>query len=392
MKKIIVFNHDISVTGSTKSLSLLIEYLSNQYEFIVYNPDSEPVINFFENKGITVRKLKIPFIKAGVLDFHFSNFEILSIKSILKNIFKYIAGTILSIVIIFKEKPAIIIANEYVYIHYLFGGFLFRKKCYSYIRSKVLKTKSGFPLKFLSYHLNLYCDRIFAISVEEKEQFNFNSKLFSKIDVVGELFLLPPNNPKINSEKNIRTIINVGGISKIKGTLLFIEAAQKLLAKYNDIEFVIYGPENSRNSNSNLEYYDLCMSKIHFNSINNRIRYEGFLDPIDKALSTAWLLVSTSTISHFSRPIIESWRFGIPVVASDIQHQKDMVVSGGLLFENNSVDDLSEKIESLILSKQQYDLLKQQSFQNYNQYYNLSIKIMNRYKIYFKNEKCELPN
>jgi glycosyltransferase involved in cell wall biosynthesis len=56
--------------------------------------------------------------------------------------------------------------------------------------------------------------------------------------------------------------------------------------------------------------------------------------------------VSTSNLSHFSRPIIEAWAQKKSVIASDTEHSQNLIVDhfDGLLYENMNTFDLQNRI------------------------------------------------
>lgn len=140
-----------------------------------------------------------------------------------------------------------------------------------------------------------------------------------------------------NIESNKKNIIFIGRLIKRKGIFEFLEIAKNERGKkYN---FLIYGDGD-----------DNIKDKIYkFTKKTNNISYVGYKNYINEIFENAFIFLFPSKYTEgIPRVIMESMLYGVPVIASKIRGNKDIVKNGynGYLFEFNN--NYIEHIYSLI--------------------------------------------
>ncbi|MBI5049494.1 MAG: glycosyltransferase family 4 protein [Nitrospirae bacterium] len=127
-----------------------------------------------------------------------------------------------------------------------------------------------------------------------------------------------------------------------KGCHFLLRAWQKLSSSQKKgMKLVIAGDSNHRDQ----YYYSLLEHK----SLPDVI-FTGFAtgDLKEELLSNAYCFVQPSTIEGLPLSILEALAYGIYVLASDIQENKDAIQDCGATFQCGNSDDLGSKIEEII--------------------------------------------
>ena len=151
--------------------------------------------------------------------------------------------------------------------------------------------------------------------------------------------------------QNAEIILCSARIDTQKNQLLLLESFHKLCKKNTNLHLVLLGAVSDEIYLAELSQY------ISQNNLEKNISFIHNLTPEDQLLVDAYksatMLVLPSRHEPFGMVILEAWSAGIPVVASltggigkIIDHGKN-----GLLFENRNLDDLHEKMESLLYSE-----------------------------------------
>ncbi len=127
----------------------------------------------------------------------------------------------------------------------------------------------------------------------------------------------------------------------VKRLDLFILAAERILRKMSNVAFIIVGDGHLRRSLEQSAKKIGISKHIHFvGSVNNPHAYIAIFD----------IAVLTSDSEGFSNSVIEYMAHGLPVVASNIGGNTEIIKSNcnGLLFQPGDTAQLSEQIVSLL--------------------------------------------
>ena len=209
---------------------------------------------------------------------------------------------------------------------------------------------------------------------------------------------------KFNKEFKIESkefkILFLGGYSKIKGGIILIKAINEIYNKYPNIEFKVLLPgfivDKPKSYFYKFFYYLLPIigSGTNMQLINREIlksskpnsfvklKYEF---EVQNLFAQSSILVFPSIRPHFARPIIEAGAMGIPVIGSNLNGVKELIVENetGLLFNSGSFKELSEKILILFNSRQNFTTMGNSSYkcalEKYDQHKNIR-QILNLYE------------
>jgi glycosyltransferase involved in cell wall biosynthesis len=125
-----------------------------------------------------------------------------------------------------------------------------------------------------------------------------------------------------------RMALMLGGVNRIKGTHVFVDAAVQLLERHSDLMFCVAGaiPDASiRNRlNGAHAYWNAVRGRIPA-GLADRIRFLGVRSDVPLLLAACDVLCFPSTVPHFARPIIEASAMGRAVVASDLGGPQELV-------------------------------------------------------------------
>ena len=76
----------------------------------------------------------------------------------------------------------------------------------------------------------------------------------------------------------------------------------------------------------------------------------GSFSSIGNLLQESTLLISPFTVPHFSRPVIEAFAYGKPVIVSDVVGMDEVVEDqiNGLIIKKNNANALADAINTLV--------------------------------------------
>jgi len=173
-----------------------------------------------------------------------------------------------------------------------------------------------------------------------------------------------PHGIELSDEKTekrygIIDILYVGGLNKLKGVHILIYAFKKL--KYTNIKLHIIGKGKDED-----EFKKMAES-------DQRIIFHGFVS--DEELVRLYQKANITVVPSiwfevFGLIIIESFKFGTPVIGSRIGGIPEIIEDGynGLLFDAGNVDELRDKLEYLIDKPSELRRLEEGAFESVKRY------------------------
>ena len=378
--KILFVDHEGGFCGSTISMGYIVtEFAKHKCKVIVLTKASAKGINFLRSKGAEIITYGSSPFRSITLSLHFSDTTVLFGRKWFKNLFKdfirFINGIFLAIKVINKTKPSLIYLNEYVIIQVALVAKIYRIPVAVHVRSLFLKNKLS-PRVYLLKKILQYCtDNIFAITDLEANQIGINKRsLRKKIEVIPEIlnqdnFTFPPDIKRLKNDlgynSSAKIITFLGGISYIKGSINFIKSILYIGNKINDIHFILAGKiYDKKISPEAYPYYKKCIDCLNSPEVNTKIKIIGEVENTKELISVSDIVVSCSTESHFSRPIIEAWALKKAVIATDLLHTRNLIDEGinGIIVPVNDAESLSKAIESLINDEKTRLLLGQNGY------------------------------
>lgn len=172
--------------------------------------------------------------------------------------------------------------------------------------------------------------------------------------------LIPGSGVNIEKFKPMEVIENgntirflfIGRLMKEKGIEEYLEVAEELTMKYNNLEFQVLGlPEEDK-------------YKEQIENNNNVIRYLGTSHDVRNEINQVDCVINPSYHEGMSNVLLEGAAMGKPLLASNIPGCKEIIdhEENGLLFKSKSVESLKEAIIDFInLSDNERKIMGQKS-------------------------------
>lgn len=194
-----------------------------------------------------------------------------------------------------------------------------------------------------------YADEVITTSKSIKEY------VYEKYNVVVNFIphgmriprLEKPNLIKKWGLKKNGYVLYVARMIPHKNIHLLIGAYDKITWRVRSKKLVIVGGGT---------YTDLYVKYLKHSSRKNKdIIFTGQLPRglkiIKELYSNAYLYVHPSESEGFSISLLEAGSFGLPVLASDIVENRDVLEDNGFYFKNKNLEDLKNKLEYLVHNK-----------------------------------------
>jgi glycosyltransferase involved in cell wall biosynthesis len=140
-------------------------------------------------------------------------------------------------------------------------------------------------------------------------------------------------------------IAATANLRPVKNIPLLVRAAQVLSQKYSHLRFVVIGEGEERRK------LEALISRLGLSEIFHLI---GHVEQPRRVLVHADIGMLTSYSESLSNALIEYSAMGLPVVASDVGGNDEVIENGhtGFLFRSNDLDELVEKLSLLIENKE----------------------------------------
>lgn len=222
-------------------------------------------------------------------------------------------------------------------------GFLYVNKS---IFTSLLKKISEIIIKYLSNDKSIF---IF----ENKHDLNYfvknkilKNRICHSINGVGVNISKFPYQEKFINKKYVVTMIS--RIEKSKGVYDYLETI-KLLKNSNKFEFNLVGQISDNNDKNLLNLLDECKK-------NKNFKYQPWTKNILEIYKKTHIGILTSFREGMSVFLMEALSCGIPVIASNIPSNNEIVVNNhnGFLVKLNSPKEIVSKLEEITYSFEDY--------------------------------------
>ncbi len=375
-KKILFFDHDLKMSGSSVSLMYIVKEFKRQGAIVyLFTQKEKKYYKIFEELGVEVLSVSGSKFKSFALSTHFGDdYAFLSINWLLtfiKNIIRIFIGTITSWKVIRNVRPHLIYLNEHNMFYIAIIAKVLGLKIFIHLRSNFIKGKFRIAERLISKSIYRFNDFIFAITeVEAKQILKYNKDDLNKVIILPEFlseddFNCDYNFNQLRQKFSLpidKTIVaSFIGVDRLKGTLEYLKAIEIVSRKNKNIYFILVGDIKKTGAIKEVKkYYDECSNLLSLDIIKNNLSVIGYTNNQHELLFVSDILISPFTTSHFSRPVIEAWALKKAIITSKNLHSQFYVddYSNGLYFEN--IDDLADKIILLAEDKDLYNKLSSQ--------------------------------
>lgn len=358
LKKILLIHHSGSIGGAGLSFLHLVDSLpKNRFNLEIICPKHPTnMSNLLKEKGYKVIEVEnSPKIFAhynGGIKYAFSIRTFKNILDILKDKIKIES-------LIKESNPDILIVNSMTlfWIGRISKKLSVRSICFH--RESYQRGLFGIRSKLIKYGLSNWFDKVVFISNYDLNATgktnSIKSVVFDKVNINKYKNLnISILKKKLKLDNDYKYILYLGGISKLKGVYVILEAMKYLLNENVKLLFV-----SNINTRGSLKMNSLSNIKriIQIKRIDNIIKkYQLndrilFLNPTDKPeyyYKISDLVVFPSTVAHQARPIYEAGIAKKPIIISDFDNTKEFINNRAITFKKNDSLDLSKKIIEVI--------------------------------------------
>ncbi len=360
--RILFINIRSDYGGGPSHMFDLVTSLNSSFEKYVACPIQKPFYNLYQKSKITV--FPLPFRSFSILSFfklvHFTKRNYIDIiHSHGKG-----AGIYSRLLGVFTRKPVI---HTFHGIHY--GKYSYGVQRLYFILERGLS-------KFTNYIIN--------VSDSEKAE-GLQLRLFPKskarviyngIDLEkmwkGKIDL--ELKALINSIKKDNILIcTVARFDYVKGIDVAIRAMKCLREYHKNFKYVIVGDGELKNE---------IVKAINTYDMRNHILLLGFRNDVPDILKIMDVYLSPSRSESMSLTLLEAMNAGLPVVASDVIGNRNLV-ENGLLAKSECPVDIAKKISTLIENPQLRDRLAKEGRTMVKENYSLERMVRNTEYLYY---------
>lgn len=220
-----------------------------------------------------------------------------------------------------------------------------------------------------------------AVKAEYTKLYNLDDKKFSiiynGIDI-GNATMLPEERSDGSKDIVVGIVANLN--RKVKRVDVFLRAAAYINKRQKDIKFVVVGDGEFRDDLISL-CAELCIFKI--------VKFIGRIEDVSQCLSKIDIGVISSDSEGFSNAILEYMAAGLPVVATDIGGNKEIIKNtiNGFLVAPGDYRSMGEKILQLANEKDTYHKVRENAFDIIRENYNFK-HVVENYEKYYEKVNC----
>lgn len=251
-----------------------------------------------------------------------------------------------------KQEADIVHLNSHVLTSWAYAAKREGKKVVLHNREAVARGYFGLRYKILKRLISENCDHIINISKDNFDRLGIkkNASIIYNFVDIPQTF-----RPSMSTPSEGIKILFLGGMARIKG---FKTAAESLPFLNPGIKIQFAGSLGSIKKGKTLKEKLVYWVKINFyNSYNlleklqrnNKAEIVGLLkDPLP-VIDACDILITPFKIEHFSRPAVEAFAYGKPVIGSNVVGMDEIIDPhvNGLLVEKNNPKALADAINYL---------------------------------------------
>lgn len=330
-KEILFIHHDQGNSGSSRSLSFLLDEINTE-KF-----DLKLHCIFYNHIPSLLKKKHVELVPGrGIHPFHSSTGTGVSFTTFRRNVLRLPQSLVFAYKLIKKQKPDIVHLNSSCLFMVAFASKLVSRKIkvVCHVREPLLR--HSLSAAFARYMNYLFVDHFIAI-----DSFT-GSRLKTKnnIDIIYNTVNFEDYNPCISSnvlreelgiKENEVIFLYLARMAKCNGAIELIHAANKITETHPDFHFVLVGLEDSSDKYSKQVITDAAQ--------NSNIHLLRFRNDIPLVIADADILVVPFTQPHFARAIVEASSMGKPSIGVNIGGVNELIRHNETGFLYNNTDE-----------------------------------------------------
>jgi len=172
----------------------------------------------------------------------------------------------------------------------------------------------------------------------------------------------------LNLPPNVPIVLFVGGIAAIKGTILFLKAMERVLGRIANMKFFMPLAPEPEHLPLSLRILRAVLPCFGLGTYSQRVRRLLQSQPLSQACmllpvradiqslyDACDVVVFPHTVPHFPRPVIEAAAASKPVVASDLEGMREVVLDGetGYLTRPGDYQSIADAVIKLLEAPEQ---------------------------------------
>ncbi len=351
--KILFIHHGIGIGGALISMINLIKNLDkDKYEAKVGLLQGGISENILQDYGIDFEVIDasrayFAHAQTGKIQwYHFLRY--IKIYRSWQNTAKEIAPAYLK-----TQDADIVHLNSHVLTDWAYAAHRAGKKVVLHNREAVARGYLGFRHRILKRLIEENCDYIINISEDNLNRLGIKDKacvIYNFVDIPAAY------RPSMSEPREKIKVLYLGGTSKIKGYKTVVECLPHL---NDNIIFQFAGGTLSLKKGKSLKEKIIYLIKIYlypgsyglFKKVQESRNVEilGLLQRPLPVIDACDIMVTPFKIEHFSRPAVEAFAYGKPVIGSDVVGMNEIISHNinGLLVKKNDPEALATAINSL---------------------------------------------
>lgn len=354
--KILYIHHGTGIGGALISLFNIIKQLDKRiFEAKVVFLKNSDAVDFFQNNQIAVEVLNISS-KSFALHLHTAN-NLFKAYNVFKIFFVLINWLKISLIIapkFYKKQDVDIVhLNSVGLSSWAYAAKKANIRVVCHIREPIAQGLWGLRKKLLRDVFSYASDHMIYISQDNKNRIG----LEEKATVVYNFVKIPSvyKKPFGDDTESVK-VLYMGGSMKVKGFNVIVDSLKYLST---GVILQIAGSLGSvqikkgiLNRIKHILKFSIYRSRYsRIKKLNNasNVQLIGITTEPMKCIDNCDILITPFTKSHFSRPAIEAFACGKPVIASNVEGMDEIVDHGinGLIIKQNNAKELAQAIKYL---------------------------------------------
>ena len=206
-----------------------------------------------------------------------------------------------------------------------------------------LEFQDTFSRKIQRYIGAKFFDKIVTLTEEDKNRYRRDFSLRNE-KVTSIYNWIEDTDNILTYSKKSKSIITVGRMEYQKGYDYLAQIAVKVLSKFTDWEWDIYGSGNEQIKQD-------LITELDKGGVLSRVHFKGNVKGIENIYPNHAIYIMTSRYEGLPLVLLEAKQYGLPIVSFDCPTgPSEIILDGenGYLIENFDVKQMSQKIIELI--------------------------------------------
>ena len=350
MAKILFVHHGADIGGAPKSLLYLIRSLGPGYETKVLFIRDSPVVDLFKAESIAYEVINGNtnwFLhningKKSIFCFH----DYIKVYKDWKRQYHEALNVLRT-----HMDFDVVHLNSHVLTSWSAAAKYLGFKVVLHNREAVAEGYFGLRKWILTNLIENSCDAVINISIDNERRLGLRNKshvIYNPVEIPQKFF--------IPGKNRVFRILYISGMNKIKGFGTMVNSLKYL---DENIEVLFAGHYGSMDAPNHpldflknivkLTYYRAYYEPLRILRKSNNASILGILKDPYTEIDRCDILVSPFRVPHFSRPAIEAFSYGKPVIGSDVDGMDEIIDHNvnGFIFKNGDSKDLANRINQM---------------------------------------------